>query len=132
MSIFGIIAISLLPAFLVILIGFLTTFDNHNEDIKMLITFIIAVVVFLASIFIGIGLNTENAKVWSANFEAQKTTIEQSLDSETLSGFERIELVNKAAELNGELAERKFSSELWNYVYYDKDVYKNIEPIRIK
>jgi hypothetical protein len=54
------------------------------------------------------------------------------LKSEVLSGLERIELVNKAAELNGELAKRKAQSELWHYVYYDNNVYKNIEPIVIQ
>lgn len=133
MSIFGIIGLSLLIGMAFALIGALITLLLSEDDIfkHFIISCIVGAVVFIASIFIGIGFNTEDSKIWSAKFEAQKTTIEQSLDSDVLSGLERIELVNKASELNGELAERKATSELWHYVYYDKDVYKDIEPISI-
>jgi hypothetical protein len=66
-----------------------------------------------------------------AKYEAQKATIEQSLDSDVLSGLERIELVNEAAELNGELAERKAQSERWHVVYYEDGIYDNVESICI-
>lgn len=132
MSIFGIILVSLLCACGAALIGILIAMTVNSEDSDIIrVAIIVAFVVFILSIFIGIGINTEYARVWSANFEAQKTTIEQSLDSEVLAGLERIELVNKAAELNGELAERRASSELWHYVYYDEDIYSGIEPIII-
>lgn len=131
MSIFGIIGFAFLFGALAVGIGLLCSQMVYDEDRACVVSLIVSVAIFIACIFIGIGFNTEDAKIWSAKFEAQKTTIEQSLDSEVLSGLERIELVNKAAELNGELAERKSSSELWHYVYYDKDVYKNVEPICI-
>ena len=132
MSIFGIVGLSFLIAcFIVYVFGLIAAFPYKENWTIFNIGIIVAGVIFIASIFIGVGINTECAQVWSAKYEAQKTTIEQSLDSDVLTGLERIELVNKAAELNGELAERKASSELWHYVYYDDTVYKNIEPIVI-
>ena len=132
MSIFGIIGISALAAVLVICVGLLIAQIVCDEELACGITIIVSITVFIAGIFIGISLNTENANIWSAKFKAQKATIEQSLESDVLSGLERIELVNKASDLNGELAERKAESELWHVIYYDKNVYDGIEPIVIK
>lgn len=132
MSIFGIIGISFLISMLIVCVfGLISTMPYDENWTLFIIGVIVSFVIFIACIFGGIGLNTEEAKVWSAKFEAQKTTIEQSLDSEVLSGLERIQLVNQAAELNGELASRKTRSELWHYVYYDNSVYDGLEPICI-
>ena len=131
MSIFGIIGMSALIAALVFFIGLLIASFFDYEELAVGIVCIITAVVLVASIFIGIGLTTESAQVWSAKYEAQKTTIEQSLDSEVLSGLERIELVKQSSELNGELAERQATAELWHVVYYDENVYAGLEPICI-
>lgn len=138
MSIFGIIGLSFsIAAIVACFCGFIASMNDwewdYDCDRKYLIAMtIIVAVVFVACIFIFIGTNTEDAKIWSANFEAQKITIEQSLESDVLSGLERIELVNKAAELNGELAERQAKADLWHVVYYADDVYEGLEPIGMK
>lgn len=131
MSIFLIAFIVFAFSFLVFLCGALISTMVYHEDVGIALTIIVSVAVFIAGLFVGVGLNTEEAQVWSAKYEAQKTTIEQSLDSEVLSGLERIELVKQASELNGELAERQARAELWHVVYYDEDVYSGLEPICI-
>lgn len=131
MSIFFIALIVLAISFFVFLCGALISTMVYHEDVAIALTIIVSVAVFIAGLFVGVGLNTEEAQVWSAKYEAQKTTIEQSLDSEVLSGLERIELVKQSSELNGELAERQATAELWHVVYYDEDVYSGLEPICI-
>lgn len=69
-----------------------------------------------------------------AGYEAQKITIEQSLDNEDLSGLERIELVNKASELNEWLAEEKIEISKWTkFDIYNsvKEQYANAEYINL-
>ena len=63
---------------------------------------------------------------------AQKETIEQSLESEALSGAERVQLVNKAVDINGELAERKTKYSMWYNVYFDNHIYDEVEFIEFK
>ena len=91
-----------------------------------------AFAVCIAGTFIGIGINTEYELAYVARYEVQKETIEMSLNSEALSGMERIELVNKAVELNGEMAERKAMYDRWHYVTFDDSIYDGIEFIKFK
>lgn len=93
------------------------------------ISIMIGVAVWIGSIFIGIDINTKDAKTFIASYEAEKFTIEQSLNADALTGFERIELVKRASELNGELAARKEKSTFWHWVYFEKGIYDNIEFI---
>lgn len=89
----------------------------------------IALVAWIAGVFIGIGIGDKEERVFVARYNAQKYTIEQSLKEEDLTGLERFELVKQATELNGELAERKAKFELWYHVHYDNDIYDNVELI---
>ena len=70
-------------------------------------------------------------KEFIANFEAQKTVIEESIQNESLTGYERIQLVDSAAELNGELAERKVKISHWYNFHIDNDLYNDISPISL-
>lgn len=136
MSIFWIIFLALLFAALLagiafVLIMVIADFDVPDWFPRTMI--IIGVILWVVFIFAGIGINTEDHNLWLAKYEAQKYTIEASIESETLSGLERIELVNKAAELNGELAYRKEAIKLWHHVVYgNKSIYDGVEPIQIK
>lgn len=70
-----------------------------------------------------------------ASFEAQKQTIEQAIDNESLSGLERIELVNQASELNAWLAEEKVKLTKWSKfdIYQEvKDLYANADYISLR
>lgn len=128
MSIFTISLLSLLFALLIFALFGLVTVTV--EDCRLLIAgVIVSCIIFVASMVVGINTNTSNEKVYIERYKAQKETIEQSLSSDALSGLERIELVNKAVDINGEVAARKAKSKLWYYVYTDKHIYDNVELI---
>lgn len=88
-------------------------------------------VVWAGAVFIGIGINTQEEKVYVQKYLAQKQTIEMSLENEDLTGLERIELVKQATELNGKIAERKARFQLWHFVVYDNTIYDNVEFIKL-
>lgn len=134
MSIFGIIGISLLGAALIALIVVLSMspFDySFDEKWLIIVPAIVCLVLTILLTFLGIGINTESAREYRASFEAQKAVIEQSLELDSLSGLERIDLVTKAAELNGQMAARLVSSERWHVVFYDDTVYDGVELIKL-
>ena len=131
MSIFGIIAITFtILGLLYVLINIPYFFDEYCET-YFITNSIIVVILWIASIFVGIGINTEEEKVYVQKYLAQKQTIEMSLENEELTGFERIELVKQATELNGEIAERKARFQLWHFVVYDNTIYDNVELIKL-
>lgn len=141
MSIFGIIALTLLISVIVFFLSWGLCYliqeymEKWSDDywfLTWLISLIIAICAWIGFIFIGIGTYTEEERIFIARFEAQKQTIEMSLENENLSGLEKIELVKKATELNGELAERKSRFNMWHYVSYDNSMYDNIEPISLE
>lgn len=134
MSIFGIIGISLLIGLAAVglyaLIVFTTMsyYDNFSTGHKIAMCFI-GIGITVICTFIGIGINTRSAKAYVAEFEARKAIIESSLENENLGGLERVELVDSAATLNGELAKRQSLARSWDYVYYESDIYENVEYI---
>lgn len=141
MSIFGIIALTLLISIVVFFLIWglcYLVYENIKKRrceyrfLTWLIPLIIAICAWIGFIFIGIGIYTEEERIFIVGFEAQKQTIEMSLDNENLSGLEKIELVKKATELNGELAERKSRFNMWHYVSYDNSIYNDIEPISLE
>ena len=130
MSIFGIIGLSIAIAMIVFLVFALCDICVEIESDKFwIIAIVVSIAILICSILVGIGLTTENERIYVAKYEMQKLTIEQSLASDMLTGLERIELVNKAIELNGELAERKARFDLWHTVYYDNSIYDNVDFI---
>lgn len=132
MSIFGIITICLVISVVVWLFAMMPDIMDGIYSVGARIGIGIgALLIFIGSVFVGIGINTENEKVFVKKYLAQKQTIEMSLEVEELSGLERIELVRQATELNGELAERKAQFELWYFVVYDNTIYDNVELINL-
>ena len=132
MSIFGIIAICLLISVFVWVCAMIPDIMDDIYSVGARIGVGIgALLIFVGSVFVGIGINTENEKVFVKKYLAQKETIEISLEVEELSGFERLELVRQATELNGEVAERKAQFELWHFVVYDNTIYDNVELINL-
>lgn len=133
MSIFGIIGLTFLIGLMVFAIGILIMLlCDYLETWGVIACIVVGIAVWIAGIFIGIGLNTEYERTYIAKYEVQKSTIEMSLDSDALSGMERVQLVNKAVELNGEMAERKAMYERWHYVTYDNSLYDNVELIKFE
>lgn len=135
MSIFAIACIALLIA-LLILAGMFGIYDEncYGEPSGWVFISFVLISFILWGVFtvIGIGISTECDRIWVAKYEAQKYTIEASIDSDVLSGLERIQLVEKATELNGELARRKAEFNLWHYATFDRTIYDNVELIQIK
>lgn len=134
MSIFGIILLCLLIGGLVFCAGMLIVVNIEPDDdgvLGTLITLLISIAIFVGSIFIGIGLNTESERIYVKKYLAQKETIEASFEVE-LSGLERLEIVKQVTELNAEFTERKANFELWYFVVYDNTIYDGVELIKIK
>lgn len=138
MSIFGIIGLSFLVALgmTCVAYGILYAIDEctYGVDDWVFVLVLVGtlVVTLVGGTFAGIAINDEQQKLFIVQYEAQKEVIESSLESEVLTGFERVELVKQASELNGELATRKAKYDIWHYVTYTDGLYDNIEPIRLK
>lgn len=90
---------------------------------------ILFVLCFAITLPTGISIDINSHRVFVASHNAQKYTIEQSLRNSALSGFERVELVKQASELNSELAERKARIQQWNYFHVDDSIYDGVEYI---
>ena len=130
MSIFGIIGFTFCISLIVSMVFCLVAIIRCKASKRFwIIAIITSIAVWVSLIFVGIGLATESEQIYVAQYETQKLTIEQSLKSDMLTGLERVELVNKAIELNGELAKRKVSFNLWHTVYYDNSIYDNVDFI---
>jgi hypothetical protein len=138
MSIFGIIALSFLVALAVTLVAYGILYAigectyGVDDWVYVLVLVGTLVVTWVGGTFVGIAINDERQKLFIVQYEAQKEVIESSLESEVLTGFERVELVKQASELNGELATRKAKYDIWHYVTYEDGLYDNVEPIRLK
>lgn len=135
MSILGIIALGVLIAALVDLILSIPFFvvevlNDHPGWIATIMIGVFLIIVVVTSL-IGIGVTTENERIFIAKYEMQKETVERSLASDAITPMERIELVNKVIELNGELAERKAFCDRWHVVLYDNHIYDNVEFINL-
>lgn len=133
MSLIGIIILAFLIALVVFGIGavIIIGVDPYHDVLAWVLVAVLAVVVWIGGILIFIDSNTNEAKTFVASYEAEKMTIEQSIDSDILTGLERVELVKLASELNGELAARKEKSTFWHSVYFEKGIYDNIEFINL-
>lgn len=88
----------------------------------------------LAPICIAIGLicgiygDVECNHKYIHSFEASKATIEQSLENESLTGYERVALVEQAAEKNAELAKKQYTASRWYGFTYPDEILE-LEPI---
>ena len=96
-----------------------------------LIALFISIGVWIGFIFIGIQINTNSEKAYLQKYLIQKETIEMSLENDNLSGFERVELVKQATELNGKLAEKKAYIKYWYSGVNDNTIYDNVEFINL-
>lgn len=135
LNIFGNVFFSSLIAAIVFCVFALIACFKSDDSVSMrfgIVACSVTVAVFVFSLLICITASTNGEREYAEKFRIQKTTIEQSLESEHLSGLEKIELVNKAVDLNGELAERKLKLTRWYNVVWDKGVYKNIDYIKFE
>lgn len=108
--------------------------QNRRSIIFTIIAIMVFISIFCLAYFSISYLRATYYEKQIAGYEAQKITIEQSLDNEDLSGLERIELVNNASELNEWLAEEKIEISKWTKfdIYSSvKEQYANAEYINL-
>lgn len=95
------------------------------------LTISLSIAIFIVSAPIGINIERQESIKWCASYTAYKSTLETSMDSEYMSGLERIELASKAAQTNADLAARKYSCQQWYGFGYDKMIL-DLEPIELR
>lgn len=90
----------------------------------------ISCVAFILTVMGSLYVRVEMSRQWAVGYRAQKATIESSLQSDLLSGYERVALVQQATECNQELAERQYKASQWYGFDECKDVL-DLKPIDI-
>lgn len=111
-------------------------YENDKEkeklaDKKADIALIVHIILFVGFIFAGIGISDNGDRKFVVEYQAQKYTIEASIENSDLTGLERIELVKLATELNKKLASRKYDFDKWYNVHYDNSIYDGVEFINL-
>lgn len=90
----------------------------------------ISCVAFILTVMGSLYIRVEMSRQWAVGYLAQKATIESSLQSDLLSGYERVALVQQATECNQELAERQYKASQWYGFDECKDIL-DLTPIDI-
>lgn len=103
-------------------------FYEHDNIINS-IGISIGIVIIIISMFVGVDLEKNNYKNEINKFVISKELIENSLDNEKLGGFERVELVKKAIELNDGLLTMQNGSKYWYGFTIDDDSVNELTPI---
>lgn len=93
--------------------------------------FVITLVAFtIIGGFVGVSVEKHSYKAFEAQYTAEKQMIEQSVENEKLSGFERVELVKQAAELNASLAGNQYHRRQW-YGFAIPDSIFDLTPVSL-
>ena len=105
--------IVLILIFILIGLGFCTILDSYldwdsDKVVIVTITVIYSIIAITTSFFVPYYIAKEDSNSYVNSYTVKKATIEESLKSETLTGFERAELVKQAAEINADLAQKKY------------------------
>ena len=90
----------------------------------------ISCVALILTVMGSLYIRVEMSRQWAVGYRAHKATIESSLQSDLLSGYERVALVQQATECNQELAERQYKASQWYGFDECKDVL-DLKPIDI-
>lgn len=88
-------------------------YDVSWDWIRWAVLVLSVVVMTAAGSYLGYLMASEASKQYVHEYPVYKQTIEASLDSENLTGFERMELVRQAAEANKELAGYQYKAQQW-------------------
>ena len=106
--------------------GFILLFEIESKGLFA----VLGCVIILGSVVWFVYGNVEMSRQWATGYNASKTTIENSLQSDLLTGYERMALVQQAAEYNQELAERQYKASQWYGFDECKDIL-DLTPIDI-
>lgn len=123
--------IVLILIFILIGLGLYVAFDLYWDwDSKkvVIITTIYSIIAITTSFFVPYYVEKEDSNSYVNSYAIKKTTIEDSLKSGTLTGFERAELVKQATEINADLAQKKYEITKWYGFYLNKEI-ENLEYI---
>lgn len=101
---------------------------DFNKAVIVTITVIYSIVAITTSFFVPYYIAKEDSNSYVNSYIIKKATIEESLKSESLTGFERIELVKQATEINADLAQKKYEITKWYGSYLNKEI-ENLEYI---
>ena len=126
--------IVLILVFILIGLGFWTISDAYWDwDSKkaVIITTIYSIIAITISFFVPYYVEKEDSNSYVNSYAIKKATIEDSLKSETLTGFERAELVKQATEINADLAQKQYEITKWYGFYLNKEI-ENLEYIDLK
>lgn len=108
--------LGLLVAFLVVLLPTIAILDDvsygHGTLVKIIGSILFVGVIIVGCILGCIGERNKSGK-YIEQYLAEKQTIEKSLQNESLSGLERIELVKQAVETNKKLAGYQYDCKKW-------------------
>ena len=137
----GIIVSFIVLILIFILIGIVgwSIYDLYNEYdvwrgkrriVTVTIIAIYSIIAIITSFFVPYYIAKENSNSYVNSYTIKKTTIEDSLKSETLTGFERAELVKQATEINADLAQKKYEITKWYGSYLNKEI-ENLEYINL-
>nr|DAT96450.1 MAG TPA: hypothetical protein [Bacteriophage sp.] len=101
---------------------------DFNKAVIVTITVIYSIVAITTSFFVPYYIAKEDSNSYVNSYIIKKATIEESLKSESSTGFERIELVKQATEINADLAQKKYKITKWYGFYLNKEI-ENLEYI---
>ena len=126
--------VGILFAVLIYIIGysiFTNTYSEKEEKQVERITYVLCFLTVCLSVIISASCTVNLNKRWEMEYEVQKTLIEDSVENANLTGFERVELVKQANELNAELVGKQFDCQRW-YGFLIPDSVLELEPIAFK
>lgn len=101
---------------------------DKRKVVVITIIVIYSIIAIIISLFVPYYVAKENSNSYVNSYTIKKATIEESLKSEALTGFERIELVKQATEINADLAQKKYKITKWYGFYLNKEI-ENLEYI---
>lgn len=73
-------------------------------------------------------IEAEDSTKWVQAFKIEKATLEISISSDRLTGYEKTGAIVKAADINGELAKRQYRADKWYGIFENREVLE-LEPI---
>jgi len=101
---------------------------DYFMDVKSLTIVSIFIVITTSALLINLSKN--DSIKWCQQYQISKETIHKSIDNEKLSGFERVELVKQATELNQNLIGKQYDCQKWYGFDMDKSVLE-LTPIEL-
>jgi len=90
------------------------------------IAILVSVILCIPVRFMALNSNYE----YIQKYKSLKITYETSIKSDNLTGLEKIQIVNKIADINSELAKKQYISTRWYGFEIPKEI-TELEPIKI-